>query len=94
MEPTSLLRPSEGVLKGISSTSPIRVLYHAALNNQRLLEYTRPARELEPESEATNNVADLIVQAGRQLAESRRNPVHAPSEKMPTRGPGGIEPAE
>jgi hypothetical protein len=68
----------------VPSARAIRVLFYAAYDRARLAEFTRRARELDPESDSTNDLENLIVKAVRQLAEARRRPIEAPVRKTPT----------
>jgi CheY-like chemotaxis protein len=71
-------------LADVPSARAIRVLFYAAYDRARLAEFTRRARELDPESDSTNDLENLIVKAVRQLAEARRRPIEAPVRKTPT----------
>lgn len=61
------------------------VVFYAAYDWQRLVKFTRPARELEPEADISNSVVDMVPKVIRRLAETRSAPISAPSEKVPTR---------
>jgi CheY-like chemotaxis protein len=77
----------KGLLDGLAATGVVRkipVLFYAAYDESRLLEFTRAARELEPEAGAANDLEKLVWKAVQALAESRRNPVAAPTKKVPT----------
>jgi hypothetical protein len=59
-------------------------VFYAAYDWNRLVEFTRPARELQPEPEISNAVADLIPKVIRQLADARTIPIRLAAVKTPT----------
>src|SRR5690349_1857202 len=48
----------------------IPVVFYAAYDWERLAEFTRPAREIQPEPEISNSVIDFVPKVVRQLARS------------------------
>lgn len=62
----------------------IPVLFYAAYDWPRLVEFTRPARETTPEPGISNSVADFVPKVLLALAESRESTISLPSEKTPT----------
>lgn len=60
------------------------VVFYAAYEWRRLVEYTRPARELQPEAEITNSIDGLMKKAFTALATARSNPIVVPTKKRPT----------
>lgn len=68
----------------------VQVLFYAAYDWPRLVKFTRPARELQPEAAIANEAEDLITKAIRILAEVRADPIEYKVEKPTTpyeRGP-------
>jgi CheY-like chemotaxis protein len=65
----------------ILSTLP--VVFYAAYDWERLVEFTRPAREIQPEPDISNSVSDLVPKVIKRLAISRAIPI-ASDEKEPT----------
>lgn len=62
----------------------IPVLFYAAYDWSRLVKFTRPARETEPEPGISNSIADLVPKVLLALADSRENTIKLPSEKPPS----------
>ena len=62
----------------------VAVVFYAAYDWKRLVEFTRPARELQPEPEISNSVSDLMPKVLRRLAEVRRAPIPVTAAKEPT----------
>lgn len=62
----------------------IPVVFYAAYDWERLVEFTRPARELLPESEISNSVTDFVPKTVKVLARSRMNPITYSPSKEPT----------
>lgn len=71
-------------LAGVPSVRNIPVIFYAAYDHSRLMEFTRRARELEPMSQATSDLETFLGAAIFSLADSRRNPIVAPVRKRPT----------
>jgi CheY-like chemotaxis protein len=61
------------------------VIFYAAYDWDRLLKFTRAARECHPEPGISNSVLDLVPKILVSLAESRAMPIKAPEVKAPTR---------
>jgi CheY-like chemotaxis protein len=68
----------------------IPVIFFSAYDWDRLAEFTRPARETQPEPEISNAVNDLIVKIVRRLAVERGKPILYEDEKIPTRVEGDV----
>lgn len=64
--------------------SAIPVIFYAAYDWSRLVEFTRPARETAPEPGIANSIADLVPKVILALADSRQSAIQLPSEKTPT----------
>lgn len=60
------------------------VVFYAAYDWDRLVEFTRPARELLPEPEISNSAIDFVPKVIRQLAKSRATVITYSSSKDPT----------
>jgi CheY-like chemotaxis protein len=60
------------------------VVFYAAYDWERLVLFTRPAREVQPEPEISNSVSDFIPKVVRRLAVSRAVPISYGEEKEPT----------
>jgi len=60
------------------------VIFYAAYPWGKLDEYTRPARELQPEPEVSNSVHDLIPKVIRRLYEEKENRMAVSGKKPPT----------
>ncbi len=61
----------------------IPVIFFAAYEWERLVEFTRPARELLPEPEITNTVNTLVLKVIQGLGVARSMPIHYEREKPP-----------
>ena len=59
------------------------VVFFAAYDWKRLVEFTRPAREVQPEPDISNSVSDLVPKVIKRLAISRAIPISS-DEKEPT----------
>ena len=66
------------------SVKDVRVIFYAAYDWQRLVEFTRPARELTPEASISNSISDFVPKAITQLVDARATPIQAPESKIPT----------
>lgn len=60
------------------------VIFYAAYDWERLVEFTRPAREHLPEAEICNSVADFVPKLINRLVEERRRPIRYSAIKNPT----------
>jgi CheY-like chemotaxis protein len=60
------------------------VIFYAAYDWERLVEFTRPARELQPEAEIANSSTDFIPKVIERLAEVRMFPIVCSGDKIPT----------
>lgn len=60
------------------------VIFFAAYDWERLMHFTRPAREFAPEAEVSNSVNDFVEKVIKRLAERRRKPILYPAQKEPT----------
>lgn len=60
------------------------VIFYAAYDWERLVLFTRPAREIQPEPEICNSVNDFIPKVVKQLAIARAMPISYSDEKEPT----------
>jgi CheY-like chemotaxis protein len=60
------------------------VVFYAAYDWERLVEFTRPARELQPEPEISNSVIDFVPKVIKQLAKSRATVISYSNSKDPT----------
>lgn len=60
---------------GDSTVKAIPVVFYAAYEWDRLVKFTRPAREIQPEAEISNSVNDFVPKVVTQLAKSRENPI-------------------
>lgn len=60
------------------------VIFYAAYDWERLVEFTRLARSLYPPPEISNSVVDLIPKAVKLLFESRSTPIPATEMKHPS----------
>ncbi len=60
------------------------VVFYAAYDWERLIEFTSRARSLYPPPEITNSEEDLIPKVVKLLAESRSTPIHGTKEKKAT----------
>lgn len=61
------------------------VIFYAAYDWDRLVKFTRPARELSPEPEITNSEVDLFPKIIRKLYEERTKPIpHRKPRKLAT----------
>jgi CheY-like chemotaxis protein len=65
------------------------VIFYAAYEWERLVTFTRPARELQPEAEMANGVSDLLPKTVRRLVEMRSRPILAKAKKEATRARDG-----
>ncbi len=61
----------------------VRVVFYAAYDWQRLVTFTRPARELAPEASISNSISDLVPKVIAQLVDARATPIQAPESKIP-----------
>ncbi|MFQ5821748.1 MAG: hypothetical protein ACE5I5_17315 [Candidatus Heimdallarchaeota archaeon] len=61
------------------------VTFYAAYNWPRLVEFTRPARETQPEPQICNTIAELLIKVLTTLSEVRSHPIKVRAEKRPTR---------
>jgi CheY-like chemotaxis protein len=61
------------------------VVFYAAYDNERLVKFTRSARDLAPEAALSHSVVTLVPLVVAQLAEARTAPIRAPGTKEPTR---------
>ncbi|WP_136591886.1 response regulator [Salinigranum halophilum] len=67
--------------------SRMRVIFYASYPWEKLVEYTRPARERLPEADLVNTSGDLIEGVVRNLAAVRTDPIEYPgttAQKKPT----------
>ena len=62
----------------------IPVVFYAAYDWERLVEFTRPARERQPEPEISNSAIDFVPKVIKQLAKSRASVIAYSSSKDPT----------
>jgi CheY-like chemotaxis protein len=62
----------------------IPIIFFAAYDWERLVHFTRPAREFVPEAQLSNAVNDFLVKVVKQLASIRRRPIVYPDQKEPT----------
>ena len=62
----------------------IPVVFYAAYDWSRLVEFTRAARETLPEPGISNSAADFVPKVLLALAQSREMTIRIPSEKTPT----------
>jgi len=60
------------------------VIFYAAYDWERLVLFTRPAREKQPEPDISNSVSDFIPKVVKRLAISRAIPIKYDEEKVPT----------
>jgi CheY-like chemotaxis protein len=60
------------------------VIFYAAYDWERLVEFTRPARELHPEAGMANRLIDLLPQVVRLLADARSRPLAVAAKKEAT----------
>ncbi len=60
------------------------VVFYAAYDWERLVLFTRPAREKQPEPDISNSVSDFIPKVVKRLASSRAMPIKYDEEKEPT----------
>lgn len=59
------------------------VIFYAAYEWKRLVEFTRPAREIQPEPDISNSVSDFVPKVIKRLAISRAIPIGS-DKKEPT----------
>lgn len=64
--------------------SHLPVIFYTAFEWERLIKFTRPARELLPEPEVSNSAVDLIPKVIRILSEERAKPITYAARKKPT----------
>jgi CheY-like chemotaxis protein len=64
--------------------SHLPVIFYAAYDWERLIKFTRPARELLPEPEISNSAVDLIPKVISTLSEERAKPITYTARKQPT----------
>jgi len=62
----------------------IPVTFYAAYDWDRLVKFTRPARETYPEPEISNSIMGLLAKVIKVLSEVRSNPIKVGLEKKPT----------
>ena len=62
----------------------IPVIFYAAYDWERLVQFTRPARELTPEAEISNSMDDFLPKTIRRLADERSKPIEFSKVKKPT----------
>jgi CheY-like chemotaxis protein len=62
----------------------IPVIFYAAYDWQRLVDFTRPARELTPEASISNSVLDFVPKVVHQIIVARSTPIQSPESKIPT----------
>lgn len=62
----------------------IPVIFYAAYDWKRLVEFTRPARETLPEPQICNSVPDLLEKAIDTVVRQRRAPIVVDTRKKPT----------
>lgn len=62
----------------------MEVIFYAAYDWPRLVKFTRPARELQPEATIANEAEDLITKAIRILADVRADPIEYKVKKPAT----------
>ena len=60
------------------------VIFYAAYDWERLVKFTRPARELMPEAQISNSMADFLPKVIKRLAMERSKPIAFSSEKKST----------
>lgn len=60
------------------------VIFYAAYDRERLVKFTRPARELMPEAQISNSMTDFLPKVIKNLAEKRSKPIAFSSVKKPT----------
>jgi CheY-like chemotaxis protein len=60
------------------------VIFYAAYDWERLVKFTRPARELIPEAEISNSMDGFLPKVIRRLAEERSEPIAFSKVKKPT----------
>lgn len=76
------------------------VIFYASYPWEKLVDYTRPAREKLPEADLANTTGGLIEQTIRTLAAVRRDPIQYPTtetQKQPTAyrpAPSGMPPVD
>ena len=66
------------------------VIFYAAYDWDRLVKFTRPARETRPEAELSNSIESLLTKVIISLSEVRSNPIKVMPKKEPTI-PAGAE---
>lgn len=64
--------------------SSLPVVFYAAYDWERLVRFTRPARETAPEPAIANTIADLVEKVIDRLAEARSAPIATREKKTPT----------
>lgn len=67
----------------------IPVIFFSAYDWERLVEFTRPARETQPEPEISNSINGLVVKAVKRIIMERSKPIVYKDLKIPTRVEGG-----
>lgn len=60
------------------------IVFYAAYPWEKLVEFTRSARETQPEPEISNTVIDFVPKVVKQLAQSRATPIVYSPKKDPT----------
>lgn len=60
------------------------VIFYAAYDWKRLVEFTRPARETVPELELSNSIETLLTKAIKKVAELREYPIEVGDKKRAT----------
>ncbi|MFX0199118.1 MAG: hypothetical protein ACFFCW_23595 [Candidatus Hodarchaeota archaeon] len=74
-----LRQHEDPVIKALSVT------FYTAYDWPRLVEFTRPARETQPEPQICNTIVDLLTKVLTTLSEVRAHPIKVRAEKRPTR---------
>lgn len=69
--------------------SKLPIVFYAAYDWKRLIEFTRPARQYYPSPEIAKSEDDLIAKVVKLLAVSHSTPIHGSKEKIPTPVRGG-----
>ena len=67
----------------------IPVIFFSAYDWERLVEFTRSARETQPEPEISNSINGLLEKAVKRIIMERSKPIVYKDLKIPTRVEGG-----
>ncbi|NIO06340.1 MAG: hypothetical protein GTN74_17555 [Proteobacteria bacterium] len=67
----------------------IPVIFYAAYDRKRLVEFTRPVRDLIPEVDICNDPNSLVAKTIARLSEIHARPIQYPTAKVPTAVRGG-----